>query len=178
MGRCQPSLTECNSVQTTDAPCGDNKQLKYPGVCERAMWILIGNWQQKGSRKTDSKMEFLSCLPRCQDWLLLISVTPMLRAAQIRSGTLCDRCLPWRSVPGMSGAAGANTKENREKQLKQKNRGERREDIWHKNGEVQRKDSWPQAFCWSDVTQRHDEIYFVMFLSDSNQFGQKVTLQV
>lgn len=102
-------------------------------------------------------------------------MTPMLRATQIGSGTLCDRCLPWRSVPGMS-AAGTHTKRrkkrggggSREKQGEQGGK-----DGWHKRKENRGEEENRKEVCVcprkSDVRPRRDEIHSVMFLSDSNQ---------
>lgn len=70
------------------------------------------NFNEK--RPKSAETELSDCLPWCPDWRLLLFMTPMLRATQIGSGTLCDRCLPWRSVPGMS-AAGTHTKRRKKR---------------------------------------------------------------
>lgn len=77
-------------------------------------------------------------------------------------------------------AAGTHTKDG------EWNGGEHRGEAgWHKKRERRGKKKktgrrWESVLGKSDITRRslRNEIYSVMFLSDSNQFGQKVALQV
>lgn len=76
-------------------------------------------------------------------------------------------------------ATGTHTKDG------ERNGGEHRGEAgWHKKERRGKKKKngrrWESVLGKSDVTPRalQSEIYSVMFLSDSKQFGQKVTLRV
>ena len=93
----------------TDAPHTDNKQLNAL-ACARlcAVWILMR--EKKTKRRRDGALR-LSPMVSGRATATLHDPDASSHT-QIGSGTLCDRCLPWRSVPGMS-AAGTHTKRKR-----------------------------------------------------------------
>lgn len=85
-------------------------------------------------------------------------------------------------------AAGTHTKEERGGggggRAKGREQGEHRgEDGWHekrrkKKTKTEGGEGAEEGFALGNQTShQRDEIYSVMFLSDNNQFGQKVTLQ-
>lgn len=73
-------------------------------------------------------------------------------------------------TPKTGRGTGVSTEEKLDGKKKRERRGKKK-----KTGR-----RWESVLGKSDITRRslRNEIYSVMFLSDSNQFGQKVALQV
>lgn len=138
--------------------------------------------EKHGDQNTE--IELSDCLPRYLDGRLLLFVTPMLRATdqirdtvrQMSALALCSRheCC-WHTHQRWRGGQKRENRVSKEREDGWREKGERR----NEGGRGRMRRVCPRK---SDVTpcrlHRWDEIHSVMFLSDSNQFGQKVTLQV
>lgn len=187
MGRCQPSLTECHTIQRTDASHKDNKQLNTlvcVCVCEGACVCLVVcsvNFNEKRRERhwetKTQEIELWDCLPLCLDWRLLLFVTPMLRATdQIRDAmrqmsalALCSRheCCWHTNRRGMA----ARGKKGREQSEHRGRAG------WHEKGEEgkenrRRRKGWGNSHVTSCRLHQQDEIYSVTSLSETS-LGRK-----